>query len=86
MNRMPKLLDKVQRLFGLHELAVEDARVAHQRPKIELYGSSLFVVLHTAQKSADNPIEFGETHVFMGNGYIVTVRHGDWVIPRQGEM
>ena len=71
-----ELLDKVQRLFGLHELAVEDARVAHQRPKIELYGSSLFVVLHTAQKSADNPIEFGETHVFMGNGYIVTVRHG----------
>ncbi|MBL8686207.1 MAG: magnesium/cobalt transporter CorA [Alphaproteobacteria bacterium] len=71
-----ELLSKVQRLFGLHELAIEDARVAHQRPKIELYGNSLFVVLHTAQKTGDNPIEFGETHVFMGNGYLVTIRHG----------
>ena len=44
-----ELLDKLQEEFGLHDLAIEDAQHAHQRPKIEAYGDSLFVVMHTAQ-------------------------------------
>ena len=72
-----ELLTLVQREFCLHELAVEDALSAHQRPKIELYGDSLFVVLRTATKdSAAQRIEFGETHIFLGAQYIVVVRHG----------
>ncbi|HZP66685.1 MAG TPA: magnesium and cobalt transport protein CorA [Rudaea sp.] len=70
------LLDKLQRQFGLHELAVEDAHRAHQRTKIELYGDSLFIVVHTGQQTADHKIAFGETHVFLGRNYLVTVRHG----------
>jgi magnesium transporter len=70
-----ELLDKLQEEFGLHELAVEDAHNAHQRPKIEIYGDSLFIVAHTAQVVAGK-IAFGETHVFMGKRYIVTIRHG----------
>ena len=69
------LLDKLQEEFGLHALAVEDARNAHQRPKIEAYGDSLFVVAHTAQL-VDGRIAFGETHVFVGPRYLVTLRHG----------
>ena len=69
------LLDKLQEEFGLHDLAVEDAHHAHQRPKIEVYGDSLFIVLHTAQV-VNLKIEFGETHIFLGRRYILTVRHG----------
>ena len=69
------LLDKLQEEFGLHDLAVEDAQHAHQRPKIEAYGNSLFVAVHTAQ-TVDNRIRFGETHAFLGPRYLVTVRHG----------
>ena len=71
----PSLLAKLQEEFGLHDLAVEDARNAHQRPKIEAYGDSLFVVAHTAQL-VDGRIAFGETHVFVGPRYLVTLRHG----------
>ncbi|MEQ1529184.1 MAG: magnesium/cobalt transporter CorA [Methylococcales bacterium] len=70
-----ELLSKIQEEFGLHELAIEDACRAHQRPKIEEYGDSLFMVLHTAHL-ADNEIEFGETHLFLGPRFIVTIRHG----------
>lgn len=70
-----ELLKEVQREFGLHDLAIEDAHRAHQRPKMESYGESLFIVLHTAQKVKEH-VEFGETHVFVGARYIVTVRHG----------
>ncbi len=70
-----ELLQEVQKQFGLHDLAVEDAFNAHQRPKLEFYGDSLFMVLHTAQRK-NAVIEFGETHVFAGRGYVVTVRHG----------
>jgi magnesium transporter len=71
-----ELLKEVQEQFGLHDLAIEDAHSAHQRPKVEVYGDSLFVVLRTAHMSADRRrIEFGETHVFLGARYIVTVRH-----------
>src|SRR6185436_16732031 len=72
-----ELLARVQRVFGLHDLAIEDAHNAHQRPKLEQYESSLFVVLRTVQSGADPlAFEFGETHVFVGRNYVVTVRHG----------
>jgi magnesium transporter len=70
-----ELLRELQRQFGLHDLAVEDAHAAHQRPKLEVYGDSLFVVLHTAQL-VDNKIAYGETHLFVGRGYVVSIRHG----------
>jgi magnesium transporter len=70
------VLSQVQSEFGLHDLAVEDARKAHQRPKVELYGDSIFVVLRTAQIRSDHHIEFGETHFFVGVNFIVTIRHG----------
>lgn len=68
-------LQKLQQEFGLHDLAVEDTHKAHQRPKLETYGNSLFLAIHTAQ-NVDNHIRFGETHVFLGPHYLVTVRHG----------
>jgi magnesium transporter len=70
-----ELLAKIQQEFGLHELAIEDALTAHQRPKIEEYGESLFMVLHTVHL-AEEQVEFGETHIFMGPRFLVTVRHG----------
>jgi magnesium transporter len=69
------LLEKLQEEFGLHDLAIEDAHKAHQRPKIETYGNSLFIVLHTAQE-VNCRIAFGETHIFLGPRYLLTVRHG----------
>lgn len=69
------LLRRMQEEFGLHELAVEDALRAHQRPKLERYGESIFVVLRTARRAARR-LETGETHVFMGPRYLVSVRHG----------
>lgn len=70
-----RVLTKLQEEFGLHALAVEDAHSAHQRPKFESYGDSLFIAVHTAQ-SEGGAIRFGETHIFVGPRYIVTVRHG----------
>ncbi|ANY83045.1 magnesium and cobalt transport protein CorA (plasmid) [Microvirga ossetica] len=70
-----ELLRKVQGQFGLHELAIEDALKAHQRPKLEQYGEALFIVARTAQM-VDGRIAFGETHLFVGRGYLVSVRHG----------
>jgi len=69
-------LQLVQQEFGLHDLAIEDAHRAHQRPKVEIYGNSVFIVLRTAQINKEHHIEFGETHFFLGNNFIVTVRHG----------
>jgi magnesium transporter len=69
------LLLEVQAQFGLHDLAVEDALKAHQRPKLEFYGDSLFMVLHTVRREKGKP-EFGETYLFAGRGYVVAVRHG----------
>ncbi len=69
------LLDKLQEEFALHDLAIEDAQHAHQRPKLETYGNSLFVVVHTAQL-VDSHVRFGETHAFVGARFLVTVRHG----------
>ncbi|WP_376089219.1 magnesium and cobalt transport protein CorA [Roseomonas sp. CCTCC AB2023176] len=69
------LLAEVQHQFNLHDLAVEDAAKPHQRPKVETYGDSLFIVARTAQMMGGK-IAFGETHLFVGDGYVVTVRHG----------
>jgi magnesium transporter len=65
----------VQAQLGLHYLAIEDAGKAHQHPKIEQYGEALFVVARTAQL-IDGRIAFGETHLFVGRAYVVSVRHG----------
>lgn len=89
----PSVLLNIQEEFSLHDLAIEDARKAHQRSKIETYGDSLFIVIKTAQlksRSAgeaaaqDGPgdgnactIEFGETHFFVGRNFLVSVRHGN---------
>ena len=71
------LLKQVQGEFGLHDLAIEDAHLAHQRPKLERYGDSLFIALRTAQTDrAQRRIAFGETHLFVGARYVVSVRHG----------
>lgn len=69
------LLEKLQEEFDLHDLAIEDAHHAHQRTKIEAYGDSLFIVVQTAQLVAGK-LAFGETHIFLGPRYLVTVRHG----------
>ena len=66
-------LQAVEDKFSLHELAVEDARHGHQRPKLEEYGSSLFVVLHVVERSGDELTQ-GEVAIFVGPGYIVSVR------------
>ncbi len=75
------LLRKIQEEFGLHDLAIEDALTAHQRPKVERYDNSLFVVLRTAQVEDPKPgkpcdVRYGEVHMFLGRNFIVTVRHG----------
>ncbi|ATD68875.1 magnesium transporter CorA [Luteimonas chenhongjianii] len=69
------VLAHLQQEFGLHDLAIEDAGKAHQRPKIEAYGDSLFIVANTAQ-AIEERIAYGETHIFLGARYLVTVRHG----------
>lgn len=69
------LLDKLQEEFSLHDLAIEDAQHAHQRPKIEAFGSTFFIAVHTAQHVDEN-VRFGETHIFIGPRFLVTVRHG----------
>ena len=73
----------VAETFGLHELAVEDAVQAHQRPKLERYGENLFMVLktvryveHESPTTANEIVESGEIMVFLGRDYVVTVRHG----------
>jgi magnesium transporter len=70
--------ESVRHEFDLHELAVEDAIKAHQRPKLELYRDSLFLVLKTARwAGGEETIEFGEILLFVGKGFIVSVRHGE---------
>lgn len=71
----PELLARVQVQFGLHDLAIEDAGQPHQRPKLEQYGDCVFIVARTAHM-LEGRISFGETHIFVGRGYIVSVRHG----------
>src|SRR5947208_16289909 len=72
-------LETMREEFGLHELAVEDARHGHQRPKVEEYGDSLFAVLHPVEleKDADgnDRMTVGEVDLFVGPNYILSVRH-----------
>ena len=63
--------------FGLHPLAVGDAIEAHQRPKLERYDKTHFIVLKPAQYLDESEtVEFSEAHVFMGEDFVITVRHG----------
>lgn len=72
------LLAELAAEFGLHELAVEDAVHAHQRPKLERYGDTLFLVLRAAHYDDDvEHVDFGELHVFAGPRFVITVRHSE---------
>jgi magnesium transporter len=65
------------RHFGLHELAVEDAARAHQRPKVEAYDDFYFLVFRTARYDEEaGEVRFGEVELFVGRGYVIAVRHG----------
>ena len=68
------LLTQVQDEFGLHDLAVEDALRQKQRPKAEVYGDSLFIVVRTARLEKDD-ICFGETFIFVGARYVLSLIH-----------
>lgn len=73
LERDPAALEQMREEFGLHPLAVEDARNGHQRPKVEDYGDSLFVVLHLLEPD-DGSLRVGEVNVFAGPNYILTIR------------
>ena len=68
-------LSKMQEEFGLHELAVEDARHGHQRPKIEEYGDTVFAVLHTVELSPTDEIVVGEVDIFVGPNFVLSTRN-----------
>jgi magnesium transporter len=70
----PGELEAMQKEFGLHDLAVEDAQHGHQRPKIDEYGQSLFVVLHMIESSGEES-NVGEVCIFAGSNYVLSVRH-----------
>jgi magnesium transporter len=70
----PDELEQMRGQFDLHPLAVEDARHGHQRPKIEEYGDSLFVVMNTIEVEGED-LRAGEIHVFAGPNYVLSVRH-----------
>jgi magnesium transporter len=70
--------DSLKREFNLHPLAVEDAIHAHQRPKLEVYDEMVFLVLKTARYvDPTEVIQLGEVLVFLGDDYVITVRHGE---------
>ncbi len=71
-------LHEVAERFGLHPLAVEDAEMAHQRPKLEDYDGSFFIVLKTTRYDEEaEQVHFGEIHVFVSRRYVIHVRHGE---------
>lgn len=67
-------LEKMQEEFGLHDLAVEDARHGHQRPKIEEYGDTLFLAMHLVEV-VDGEMALGEVNVFVGRNFILSIRN-----------
>jgi magnesium transporter len=67
-------LEEMQKEFGLHELAVEDASHGHQRPKLEEYGDSLFAVVHTVETQGEE-LNVGELSIFVGRNYVLSVRN-----------
>lgn len=71
-------MQRVQELFDLHPLAVEDSLKPHQRPKVERFGESIVVVLRTLwYVDQGDAVETGQVSVFVGKRYVVTVRHGE---------
>ncbi|HEV7949021.1 MAG TPA: magnesium and cobalt transport protein CorA [Glaciihabitans sp.] len=71
-------VESVAAEFGLHHLAVEDALSGHQRPKLERYGETLFMVLRPARYlDAEEQVEFGEVHLFIGPDFAITIRHAE---------
>jgi magnesium transporter len=70
------LLGAIQAQLGLHELMIEDANQAHQRAKLDIYDNVLFVVLRTAQLDSKGIIQYGETHLIVGKGFVVSIRQG----------
>lgn len=68
-------LTKMQHEFALHDLAVEDARHGHQRPKVEEYGDTLFVVMHTVEPNPVDELRVGEVNVFVGRNFVLSVRN-----------
>jgi magnesium transporter len=70
------LLGTLQAQLGLHELMIEDANQAHQRAKLDIYDNVLFIVLRTAQLDSKGIIQYGETHLIVGKGFVVSIRHG----------
>jgi magnesium transporter len=68
-------LATMQDEFELHDLAVEDARHGHQRPKVEEYGDTLFVVMHTVELDAVDAVRVGEVNVFVGRNFVLSVRN-----------
>src|SRR2546428_8923834 len=80
-----EMLAEIQQEFSLHDLAVEDAALAHQRPKLERYGESIFVVLRTAHiDSATGGVDYREAHLFLGPEFILFPRPGGAPPSRQG--
>ena len=73
-NPKPEELDEMEQEFGLHPLAVEDARHGHQRPKIEEYGNQVFAVLHGLDLDHED-VHCGEVDLFVGPNYVLSVRH-----------
>ena len=74
----PEVVEAVGKRFELHPLAVEDAVHAHQRPKLEVLGDTLFLVIKTARHvDSSEPVEIGEVMIFVGPRFVVTVRHGE---------
>src|SRR5262245_53220859 len=69
------LLATIQSQLGLHELIIEDANQAHQRAKLDIYDNVLFIALRTAQLDSKG-IHYGETHLIVGKGFVVSIRHG----------
>jgi magnesium transporter len=68
-------IETMQHEFGLHELAVEDARHGHQRPKIEEYGDTLFAVMHSVELNAIDELQVGEVNVFVGRNFVLSIRN-----------
>ncbi len=76
----PDELQRIADTFDLHPLAVEDAGDSHQRPKLEHYGETLFLVLKTLwYVDAEDAVETGEINLFIGRDFVVTIRHGDGI-------
>jgi magnesium transporter len=74
LEPVPSLLAKMQEEFNLHELAIEDTNRGAQRPKIEEYGNTLFIVLHTIERHQSTLVD-GELHIYVGEHFLLTVRH-----------